>query len=153
MQYFILPTAVAPQMCTREGGGTAWVKAGGRALQGALPYAHSARVASIYAQPADPSFMLLQKVLNLASSATSSPWAVKKHFCRPWGMQHGGERGSGKDVLSSIAHPCSKKYNLALRFISTLPLDTMQPKEAHSLFGFGFSQLYYTPIPKKSFLM
>jgi len=36
VQHFILLTAIALQLCTREGRGTAQVKAGGKAGQGVL---------------------------------------------------------------------------------------------------------------------
>lgn len=70
MQYFILLPAIARQICTiaywrRDSLGESWEKC----LAGSFPYAHSGRVASTYAQPADPCFMLLQKHLILASSA------------------------------------------------------------------------------------
>lgn len=68
MQYFILLTNVHKRR-KRDIVGESW----GRGLSGSLPYAHSARVARIYAQSAGPSFMLLQKLLNLANNANSSP--------------------------------------------------------------------------------
>lgn len=148
MQHFILFTTIVPQIIhkrrKRHCTGESWWKCSVWSPR----YAKSASVASIYAQPVDPHFMLLQKCLVLASSANSSPWATKKHFWRSWEMWQEGEKRNGEGVLSSLTHPCRTKGSLSLCLLS-VPLAAMQPKEAQFFLTCWLSQFCYIPIPHK----